>query len=40
MRDFLDVFPDDLPGLHPEREIYFLFSIDDYLGVLEKRVGA
>ena len=23
MRDFLDVFPDDLPGLPPEREIDF-----------------
>ena len=30
MRDFLDVFPDDLPGLPPEREIDF-FSIDDIL---------
>ena len=26
VRDFLDVFPDDLPGLPPEREIDF--SID------------
>ena len=32
MRDFLDVFPDDLPGLPPEREIdLFFFSIDDIL---------
>ena len=31
MRDFLDVFPDDLPGLPPEREIDFFFSIDDIL---------
>ena len=23
VRDFLDVFPDDLPGLPPEREIDF-----------------
>ena len=27
VRDFLDVFPDDLPGSPPEREIDF-FSID------------
>ena len=27
MRDFLDVFPDDLPGLPPEREIDFFFPL-------------
>ena len=27
MRDFLDVFPDDLPGLPPEREIDFLIDL-------------
>ena len=31
MRDFLDVFPDDLPSLPQEREIDFFFSIDDIL---------
>ena len=31
MRDFLDVFPDDLPGFHPEREIDFFFPINDIL---------
>ena len=25
------MFPDDIPGLPPEREIYFFFSIDDIL---------
>ena len=31
MRDFLDVFPDDLPSLPQEREIDYFFSIDDIL---------
>ena len=30
MRDFLDVFPDDLPGLSPERQLDF--PIDLVLG--------
>ena len=30
VREFLDVFPDDLPGLPPDREIEF--SIDLLLG--------
>ena len=31
MRDFLDVFSNDLPGLPPEREKDFFFSINDIL---------
>ena len=36
MRDFLDVFPDDLPGLPPEREIDF--PIDLVLGMMSLKV--
>ena len=27
VREFPDVFPDDLPGLPPEREIYFQIEL-------------
>ena len=36
VRDFLDVFPDDLPGLPPEREIDFPF--DDILVYLRSEL--
>ena len=27
VRDFLDVFPEDLPGLPPTREVYFTIDL-------------